>query len=230
VLPTFAVVPTLGVNRILFEVLRGNLLGVVHAGQTIRMHRAFDPGGTVVTVGTVKAIYDLKRMARSVVTTETRTESGALVCETEWSIIYRLDGGFGGPPPPPPSRIRIPERAPDFRVEERTSAEQAFLYRLSGDHNPLHVDPEIAEQAGFDRPILHGLCTYGYVGRAVVNAVGGGDPARLTMLSGEFRKPVWPGDTLVTEGYREGDRWLLRVATTERPGDFVFSNAMAEIR
>ena len=107
--------------------------------------------------------------------------------------------------------------------------EQAILYRLSGDLNPLHIDPDTAEQAGFGRPILHGLCTYGIVGRALLRKAAGGDPARFKMLSGHFRKPVWPGDTLVTQGWHDDGKWLLRAYTLERPNEYVFGNAYAEL-
>ncbi len=229
VLPTYAVVPTFHVNSKLFEVIGGDLLGVVHGGQGIRLHKPFAPKGTLKTVGTVAGVYDLKRMATTVITTETRDESGDLVCETSWNIIYRLDGGFGGTPPPKTPKVRPPERAPDFRVEEKTSEEQALLYRLNGDLNPLHADPEIAQKAKFDQPILHGLCTYGYVGRAVLHSVCDGDPMRFKALEGQFRKPVWPGDTIITEGWKEEGRVILRASTKERPEDYCFTNAWAEV-
>lgn len=229
VLPTYAVVPSFFACGELLPVLGGDLLGVVHGGQRIRLHKPFAPKGRLTTVGKAAGIYDLKRMAQAVITTETRDDGGDLVCETEWSIIFRLDGGFGGKAPPPSEKVRPPDREPDFRVEEATSPEQALLYRLNGDTNPLHADPEIGEKAGFGRPILHGLCTYGYAGRAVLHECCDGDPSRLKSLSGQFRKPVWPGDTIVTEGFWEDGRVVLRTSTKERPGEYVFSNAYAEI-
>lgn len=232
VLPTYAVVPAFEANRALFEPIGGELAGVVHGSQAIRLHRPFPPSGTLRTVGTVAGIYDLKRMAQVVVTTETKDEAGELLCSTEWVLMYLKDGGFGGPAPPRSARIRVPERDPDWVVRETTSAEQALLYRLSGDPNPLHADPEAArqqEKVTGGVPILHGLCTYGYVGRAVLQKEGGLDPARLKVLSGRFSKPVWPGETLVTEGWREDDRVLLRTSTEERPGEHVFTNAYAEL-
>jgi len=228
-LPTYAVVPTFDAAIELFDVIDGDLLGVVHGGQGMRMHKPFPANGTVKTVGTVAGVYDLKRLATAVITTETRDEGGDLICETTWNIIFRLDGGFGGHPPPKTPKVRAPEREPDFRVEEKTSEEQALLYRLNGDLNPLHADPEIGEKAGFGQPILHGLCTYGYVGRAVLNSVCDGDPTRLKALEGQFRKPVWPGDTLITEGWKEEGRIILRTSTEERPTEYCFTNAWAEV-
>jgi acyl dehydratase len=229
VLPTYAVVPTFAVPGALLGDVGGNLLGVVHGGQKIRLHKPFAPNGTLTTVGKVAGIYDLKRMAQAVFTSETRDQKGDLVCETEYLIIYRMDGGFGGQAPPPSEKVPVPDRAPDFVVEETTTDEQALLYRLNGDLNPLHADPDIGQAAGFGKPILHGLCTYGFVGRAVLQQACEGDPARLKALSGQFRKPVWPGETIRTEGWKDGNRVILRASTKERPGDFVFSNAYAEL-
>jgi acyl dehydratase len=229
VLPTYAVVPTFAVPGALLGDVGGNLLGVVHGGQKVRLHKPFAPNGTLTTVGKVAGIYDLKRMAQAVFTSETRDQKGDLVCETEYLIIYRMDGGFGGQAPPPSEKVKVPDRPPDFVVEEATTDEQALLYRLNGDLNPLHADPDIGQAAGFGKPILHGLCTYGFVGRAVLQQACGGDPARLKALSGQFRKPVWPGETIRTEGWKDGSRVILRASTKERPEDFVFSNAYAEL-
>ncbi|MBK8171511.1 MAG: MaoC family dehydratase N-terminal domain-containing protein [Sandaracinaceae bacterium] len=229
VFPSYAVVPAFIANAALFDAIGGNMLGVVHGGQAIRLHKPFAPAGTLKTVGKVAGVYDLKRMATTIVTTETRDEKGELVCETEWSIIYRLDGGFDGPPPPKRDEAKAPARPCDWSFEESTSKEQAALYRLNGDLNPLHIDPKIGESAGFGHPILHGLCTYGYVCRAVIANECAGDPSKLKYLSGQFRKPVWPGDTLITEGWREDGRIVLRVSAKERPGDYVFSGGYATL-
>lgn len=232
VFPTYAVIPTFEANRRLFDVIGGDFSGVVHGSQKITMHKPFAPEGTLTTVGIVEGVYDLKRMAQSTVRTETRDQSGELVCETEWVIMYLLDGGFGGEPPPRSPKIRPPERAPDWVVEDPTSPEQALLYRLSGDLNPLHADPAAAEKAAKvtqGRPILHGLCTYGYVGRAILANECDSDPARLRSFYGRFSLPVWPGETIVTEGWREDGRVIVRAATKERPTEYVFTNAYAEL-
>ena len=229
VLPTYAVIPAFAAMDELFDKTGGDLLGVVHGAQKITLHRPFTAGERLFTTGKVEGIYDMKRMGQAIFTTETKDGSGALVCETEWLILFRNDGGFGGERPPPSFRNRKPDREPDFEVTEKTSDEQALLYRLSGDLNPLHADPAIGEKAGFGLPILHGLCTYGYVGRAVLNEVCGGDPAKLKELRGQFRKPVWPGETLITRGWREGDEVILRVSTKERPDEDCFTNASAKV-
>ena len=230
VLPTYAVIPSYDAVHELFDVVGGDMLGVVHGAQKLTFHKPFAPKGTLRTVGKVGGVYDLKRMAQAVCTSETRDESGELVFSAEWLIIYRLDGGFGGPRPPKTERRRAPEREPDWTVEDATSPEQALLYRLNGDHNPLHADPAIGEQAGFGGPILHGLCTYGYTGRAILQNACGGDPAKLKELRGQFRKPVWPGDTLIIRGWNEEDGTVhVRTTTKERPEDDVFSNAWAVV-
>lgn len=229
VLPTFGVIPTMQVFASLYDQLGGNPLGIVHAGQGLELLRPFAPRGELSTIGTVTGIYDLRRFAEVVMRTETRDASGEAVCRSEWSLLYRFDGGFGGPPPPKRPRLRPPERSADFRVESVTTHEQALLYRLSGDTNPLHADPSIAAAAGFERPILHGLCTYGLVGRAVLQQVCGGDARRLRGLHGQFRKPVLPGDTLIIEGWREGERVILQAATAREADQPVFANAYAEV-
>lgn len=232
VLPTYAVIPTYEACKALFDVVGGDFEGVVHGGQSIRLHQPFAPEGTLTTIGKVASVGDLKRMAQVVFATETRDEKGALVCETEWTIMYLLDGGFGGAPPPKSVRVRAPEQAPDWVVTETTSIDQALLYRLSGDYNPLHADPAIAEKAAKvteGRPILHGLCTYGYVGRAILANECGGDPARLQLFAGRFSRPVWPGDTLEISGWRQDGRTLVVCKTKEHPEEPVFANAWAEI-
>lgn len=234
VLPTYAVVPAYAACALLFEVVGGDLLGVVHGNQKTRLYAPFAPSDTLRTVGRVAAVYDLKRMAIADFATTTRNAQGTLVCETEWRIIFRLDGGFGGPPPPKREDVRVPAREPDWRFESTTTSEQAALYRLSGDLNPLHIDPSIGEKAGFGGPILHGLCTYGIVGRAVLAKECDGDPSRLKFLSGGFKKPVWPGDTLLVEGYRTDPsptgerRVLVRAMREKEPTETVFGGGYAE--
>jgi acyl dehydratase len=232
VFPTYAVVPAFEANRALFDVVGGDLSGVVHGGQSITLHKSFAPSGKLSTIGIVHGIYDLKRMAQSIVRTETRDESGELVCESEWMIMYLKDGGFGGAAPPRSPKYRPPERDADWIFEETTGPEQALLYRLSGDHNPLHADPAAAELAAKvteGRPILHGLCTYGYIARAVMMHECDHDPSRFKHFAGRFSKPIWPGETIVTEGWREDGTIFVRASVKERPGEPIFTNAFAKV-
>jgi acyl dehydratase len=230
VLPSFAVVPTFQPMLDLMGKTGGNLAMVVHGAQKVQIKKAFAPAGTLTTVATIRGLYDLRKFATSLVDTETKDENGDVIFTTTWSIIFRGEGGFdGAPPPKEPAMVALPKDRPaDFRIEEATSKEQALLYRLSGDHNPLHADPKFAADVGFkEGPILHGLCTYGYMVRHAAKGACGGDASKLTAFEGSFRKPVWPGDTIVTEGWIvEPGRVALSVHVKERP-DAVITSAAA---
>jgi acyl dehydratase len=204
--PSFAVVPTFAPLLELVSATKADLAMIVHGGQRVRMHAPIPPSGTFHTTAKIRGIYDLRRLATVVVDTQTKSEKGAPLFDTVWTIIVRNAGGFGGDPPPKDDKetgVNVPkDRAPDFRVEEPTTKEQALLYRLSGDLNPLHADPDFAKNVGFEQgPILHGLCTYGFMVRHLAKGACGGDASKLTAFEAQFRKPVWPGDTLVTEGW-----------------------------
>jgi acyl dehydratase len=141
----------------------------------------------------------------------------------------RGEGGFGGERGPEAVKADPPAgAAPDFEVVEATTREQALLYRLSGDVNPLHADPNMAKFGGFDRPILHGLCTYGFAGRAILKSACGGDPTRLRSFGARFAGVVFPGDTLTTRGWKIGDGQYVVTVTTQE-GKTVLSNAIAEV-
>jgi acyl dehydratase len=231
VYPTFSVIPTFDalVDSLTFAGV--DMSTVVHGGQKIRTHRLIPGSGTLTTVGTLKGIYNLKKFAQVVV--ETQTIAGdEPVFDTVWSIIVRDAGGIGGPrPPEAAAEPTAPKgREPDWVVEEPTSPEQALLYRISGDLNPLHADPEFAAKVGFPQgPILHGLCTYGFVARAIIKKAAGGDATRLRAYAAQFRRPVWPGDTIVTQGFMlNGGKVAVVASVKERP-DPVLTNAWAEI-
>jgi len=220
VIPSFAVVPMFEPMFKAVERTGGDLAMVVHGAQRVRLHAAIPSAATVLTAGKITGIYDLRRFAIVMVDTETRDEAGKLLWETTSQIIFREAGGFGGETPPKePKFAEIPKGQPaDFRVEEATTPEQALLYRLSGDWNPLHADPEFAAKVGFTQgPILHGLCTYGHMIRHVAKGACGGDATKITGFEARFSKPVWPGDTLVTEGWKVGPgKIALQVSVKER--------------
>lgn len=219
VLPSFAVVPMF--DPMLKQLARTgvDLAMVVHGAQRVRLHAALPSAGTLTTTCKVSAVYDMRKFAIIYLDCELRA-GDKLVAETRSNIIARGAGGFGGETPPKePKQAEIPkDRAPDFAIEEKTSPEQALLYRLSGDFNPLHADPEFAARVGFEQgPIFHGLGTYGYMVRHVTKGALGGDASKLTGFEATFRKPVWPGDTLVTEGWNlEGGKIALSVKVKER--------------
>lgn len=204
VFPSFVVVPMF--EPMLDRIVRtgGDLAMVVHGNQRVRLHGELPSSGTLSTVARVRGIYDMRKFAIVLVDSEISTAAGERIADTSSQIIIRGAGGFGGELPPKEEKVaEVPKgREPDFRVVEKTTPEQALLYRLSGDLNPLHADPEFAAGVGFERgPILHGLCTFGHMVRHVAKGACGGDASKLTGFETQFRKPVWPGDTLVTEGW-----------------------------
>jgi len=204
VIPSFAVVPSFDPMFQVVAKTGGDLAMVVHGSQRVRLHAVLPCAATLATTAKIRGIYDLRKFAIVIVDTETKDESGKLLFETTSSIIFRGAGGFGGTTPPREEKVaEIPKgKEPDFRIEEPTSAEQALLYRLSGDVNPLHADPAFAANVGFTQgPILHGLCTFGYMVRHAAKGACSGDATKLTGFEAKFSKPVWPGDTLVTEGW-----------------------------
>jgi acyl dehydratase len=204
---------------------------LVHGGQRIRIHRALPAEAEVQTTAAVRGVYDLKKLCELDIVAETSCE-GRVLCETEWSLYVLGAGGQGGRRPARPAGTVRPPRdtPPAWSVEEATRPEQAILYRLSGDPNPLHVDPAVARQAGFDAgPVLHGLCTLGFVARALVWHEAAGDAARVTFLAGQFRRPVWPGDLLRIEGHRVAEGRVALAVTVPGRQDPVLSDCYGEV-
>jgi acyl dehydratase len=229
--PSFAVVPKFPPMLTLLGKSGGNLAMVVHGAEKVVVHKPFAPSGTLTSVSKIKGIYDMRKLAVVHIETETRDGSD-LVATTLSSIFYRGEGGFGGDPPPKDDEpIKAPKGTPpDFSIEEGTSKEQALLYRLSGDPNPLHADPAFAANVGFPQgPILHGLCTFGFMVRHAAKGACGGDASKLRAFEAQFRRPVWPGDTLVTEGWKVAPGKLaLQVKVKERD-EVVIAGAWASL-
>lgn len=176
---------------------------LVHGEERIVLHREMPVRGTISTVAEVTAIYDKGKGAVAEITSRcVLVESGEPLFEVVMTAFIRGEGGWGGDRGPSGSRNVVPERAPDHTIELTTRPEQALIYRLSGDRNPLHSDPSFAAMAGFDRPILHGLCTYGFTGRALLRELCGSDPARFRSMEGRFSSPVMPGESLTVEIWR----------------------------
>lgn len=208
------------------------LTKLLHGEQFLTIHKPLPPEGVVVGQDRVDEIYDkgADKGAVLLLSREIRDkESGDLLATVGMSLFLRADGGFGGTADGQPKPYPIPEgRAADASIDLITRPEQAAIYRLSGDLNPLHLDPKFAAAAGFDKPILHGLCSYGVAGRAIIKLLCGEDPTRLRKLNVRFASPVYPGETLRTEVWREGDgRAAFRVSVVER-GIVVLNNGYAE--
>ncbi len=207
---------------------------VVHGEQAMRLHRPLEPEGEIIGRTSIVDIVDkgVGKGALVFAQREIRTaEHGDLIATLLQTVFCRGDGGFGGksisPRPPHPT----PERRPDLTLDLPTHPQMALIYRLSGDLNPLHADPAVAKRAGYDRPILHGLATYGVAGHALMKALCDYDPARFRSIDARFSAPVFPGETITTEIWREGTgqaafrcRVAARDATVIANGRFTYDS------
>ena len=197
VFPTFAVVIGWGQASAMRNIGTFNAALLVHGQQAVTLHRPVPVSGSVTMQSRVVAMYD-KASAAVVVseTSATDDSDGQPLFTTVSSAFIRGEGGWGGDRGPSGPKNVPPERTADHHVTYQTSSDQALLYRLSGDRNPLHSDPSFAAMGGFERPILHGLCTYGFTGRALLHTLCGGDASRFRHIEGRFTSPVLPGDAL----------------------------------
>jgi acyl dehydratase len=196
VLPTFPVVIGWGGGG-MRNIGTFNPALLVHGQQAITLHKALPVQGSVSLQARIVAMYD--KVKAAVVVTETVATDladGQPMYTNLSSVFIRGEGGWGGDRGPSGPQNVPPERSPDHQVTYQTSPDQALVYRLSGDRNPLHSDPSFAALGGFDRPILHGLCTYGFTGRALLHSVCGGDSNRFRHVEGRFTSPVYPGEAL----------------------------------
>lgn len=209
---------------------------LVHGEQDVRLLRPLPARGSLISRNRVVSITDKgagKGAIAVVLRTLVDTASGETIAESRNVTFLRGDGGFsekGGVSDPGPEPLpAVPERPADIEVSYDVRPEAALVYRLSGDVNPLHADPEIARKAGFDRPILHGLCTYGMAARGVIQHVLGWDARRLKRIAVRFTSPVWPGETVRYEFWREGPTLLRLRASVDARKVVVLNNGLVEI-
>ncbi|MBI4963199.1 MAG: MaoC family dehydratase N-terminal domain-containing protein [Desulfomonile tiedjei] len=228
VFPSFGTVMGVALFTDLFENVTVDLSKFIHGEEAIKLYRPIPPSGKVLVEGEITNVYDKGKGALIVWRLKALTEQGEPLLEAEHGVFYVGAGGFGGDAGPKSEPLDPPEGIqPDFIVSYYIPENQAALYRLNGDLNPLHLDPDFAKMGGFPRPILHGLCTYGYAVRAIVHGACDGDPARLKEFRARFAGVVYPGDTLVTEGWNDKDgRYLIRCRTDR---GVVLSHAYAKV-
>jgi acyl dehydratase len=204
---------------------------VVAGEYAVTLHKPLTPAGTVISKTRITEVIDKGAGKGAVVYSERTIDDKATrerIAEIRHTTFCRADGGFGGPPRQQPAPHPIPERAPEYTCDLPTRPEMALIYRLSADPNPLHAEPAVARAAGFPRPILHGLATFGIAGHALLKSLCGYDPARLTAIAGRFSAPVFPGETIRTEMWRDGRIVSFRARVLER--DVVaINNGRAEI-
>lgn len=232
VLPTFGVVPPFPALMGVMSVpgMEINPMMILHGEQYLEIRKHPIPTfGKLISKPKIANIYDKGKGALIELDVVTENENGEEVFFNRFATFVRGEGGFGGEKGPPPGN-EPPNREPDATVEMTTLRRQAALYRLSGDKNPLHIDPQFAAMAGYDRPIIHGLCTFGFVGRAVLRTFCENDPDKFKSIKVRFSRPAWPGDTIITEMWRESDsRILVRARTKERPEEATLTNSAVEL-
>jgi|SRR5690554_990937 len=205
---------------------------IVHAEQALELHKPLPPEASVTGKSRIVDIVDKGAEKGALITYERRIlDAGTQepICTITQTMIARGDGGFGGPQKSAPRPPAPPEREPDMSVTQRTPENMALLYRLNGDWNPLHADPDVASNAGFDRPILHGLATWGIAGRAILGEACNYDSNRIKYLFGRFTAPAYPGDTLRTDIWQDGLEVFFRVTAIERD-KIVINNGRVELR
>ncbi len=223
VLPTMAVV--LGGGGVPFDKLGSfNMALMLHGAQGIELFGEIPAEGEIESTGSIAAIWDKGKAASvDLVSESVNVATGDLLFRTKMTAFMRGEGGWGGERGPA-STFELPDRKADHEVRYETRMDQPLLYRLSGDRNPLHSDPSFAKMGGFDRPILHGLCTYGFTGRALLHTLCGGDPSRFKSMEGRFSKPVMPGDDLVVSMWVDGNECLFQ--TKNQDGEVVFDQGV----
>jgi 3-hydroxyacyl-CoA dehydrogenase/3a,7a,12a-trihydroxy-5b-cholest-24-enoyl-CoA hydratase len=228
-LPTYGVIPMFAAVGGLFNVpgLEFNPMMLVHGEQYMEIIEPPLPTeAQIVTEGQVVGIYDKGKGALITIDYVTKEKrSGKPLIKNTMGVFIRGEGGFGGDAKAPEVGNVAPDRAPDATVEYKTLTQQALIYRLSGDKNPLHIDPSMAQIGGFDVPILHGLCTFGLLGRAALQAFTGDEPERFKSIQVRFSKPVFPGETIVSQFWKVSDTEIIAKARVKERDVDVITNA-----
>jgi acyl dehydratase len=230
-LPTMAVVLAYPGNWLESKDSTADYSKVLHGEQYLTMHRPIPAAGSVIGRGRVKELLDKGREKGAVLYVERQIldkADGQPIATMTSAAMLRGDGGFGGKPGPQPAPHALPDGPARLSLDLKVAANAALIYRLSGDRNPLHADPVAAARGGFKMPILHGLCTYGIAGRAIVKSCCGDDPSRLRGLQVRFSSPVFPGETIRTEMWPEGSRVAFRARVVERDV-VVLNNGLATL-
>lgn len=230
VLPTFGVVAATfhatEAPRVSFPGIDIDLAKVVHGSQEIEVTAPIPASGEAETLTRITEIWDKGTAAVIVQEAVTSAPDGTQLWRTRSSIFAKGEGGFGGERGPK-NRFTLPERPADAETRIETLPQQALMYQMCGDRNPLHSDPEFARAAGFPKPILHGRCTYSMVAKAVTDTVLGGDADSLRSIGGRFAGVVYPGDILVCRIWHENDRYLVGVSTADRDEAPVLADVVA---
>lgn len=234
VLPAFALVAGSGISSgeavppgLDLAGIDVDLRRVLHAGQSLTAHRPLPTAGRATVTSRVTDVWDKGKAAVIVRESGAHTQDGEPLWTTSMQIWVRGEGGFGGEAGPD-TPWELPDRPADMELDLPTGPQQALLYRLNGDLNPLHADPRFARSAGLDRPVLHGLATYGIACKAVVDGLLDGDVTRLTGFGARFAGTLYPGETLRVRAWRDGGRIVLAATCPERGDAPVLSHAFAE--
>ena len=229
VLPSFPTVVRAGGGG-LFNLpgLEFNPALLLHGEQDVELHQPLPTEAKIKSGTRIADIFDKGKAALLILEVTARDESDAPLYTSRMSLFLRGEGGFGGPSGPKAGN-KPPDRAPDGVVETATLPQQALLYRLNGDKNPLHADPEFAKMGGFDKPIIHGLCSYGIACKAVVDGVLDGDVTKVARYQARFAGVAFPGETYLTSYWKEGDKVLLEVKSKERDAAII-TNAAVTLR
>jgi len=231
VLPSFGVIPVFGAiaNIGATPGLQFNLAMLLHGEQDIQIHKTIPPEAKIESRGRVAELWDKGKACLAVIEMNTKEQGGAELFTNRFSLFLRGEGGFGGESGPKVGN-EAPSRAPDGTCERTLLPQQALLYRLSGDKNPLHADPDFAKMAGFDRPIIHGLCSYGITLKAVVDEALGGDTTKVARWQARFAGVGFPGETYTISWWNEGDKLLVQTNSKSRDNAPVITNAAVTVR